>query len=158
VFRSSHRCKPPSPAGLNKAAVKSALAAGRGPGSQRATSPSAENAFSTLDKYGIDLTAQAAKLDPVIGREDEIRRLTQVLCRRTKNNPVLIGEPGVGKTALVEGLAQRIAHGDVPSSLRDCKIVALDSACLDVHRFASTLTFSLRSGIAAGGRQVPRRL
>ncbi len=81
-------------------------------------------------RYGQDLTANAAKLDPVIGRDDEIRRMVRVLCRRTKNNPVLIGEPGVGKTACVEGLAQRIARGDVPETLRGCQLVSLDMGAL----------------------------
>jgi ATP-dependent Clp protease ATP-binding subunit ClpB len=99
-------------------------------GSHRVTSQNPEDTFQALEKYGQDLTAKArdGKIDPVIGRDEEIRRVIQVLSRRTKNNPVLIGEPGVGKTAIVEGLARRIADGDVPEGLRTKRIVALDMA------------------------------
>src|SRR6266850_306206 len=101
-------------------------------GSQRVTTQNPEATYEALEKYGRDLTKAAAqgKLDPVIGRDEEIRRVIQVLSRRTKNNPVLIGEPGVGKTAIVEGLAQRIVRGDVPESLKDRKVVALDMGAL----------------------------
>ena len=101
-------------------------------GAQRITDPNPEEKYQALEKYSRDLTdlARKGKLDPVIGRDDEIRRVTQVLSRRTKNNPVLIGEPGVGKTAIVEGLALRIVNGDVPESLKDKRLVALDMGTL----------------------------
>ncbi len=101
-------------------------------GGQKVTDQNPEDKFQALEKYGRDLTRAAAdgKLDPVIGRDDEIRRVIQVLSRRTKNNPVLIGEPGVGKTAIAEGLAQRIVSGDVPEGLRDRRVVALDIGAL----------------------------
>jgi ATP-dependent Clp protease ATP-binding subunit ClpB len=101
-------------------------------GSQRVTSATPESAYEALDKYGVDLVAQArsGKLDPVIGRDEEIRRAIRILSRKTKNNPVLIGEPGVGKTAIVEGLAQRIVRGDVPEWLKDRSIFSLDMGSL----------------------------
>jgi ATP-dependent Clp protease ATP-binding subunit ClpB len=101
-------------------------------GNQRVTSQNPEGTYQTLERYGRDLTraAEQGKLDPVIGRDDEIRRVVQVLSRRTKNNPVLIGEPGVGKTAIVEGLAQRIVRGDVPEGLKNKRVVSLDMGAL----------------------------
>src|SRR5438128_8715012 len=101
-------------------------------GGQRVTSPTPESTYQALEQYGRDLTklAREGKLDPVIGRDEEIRRVIQVLSRRTKNNPVLIGEPGVGKTAIAEGLAQRIAQGDVPEGLKGKRVIALDLGAL----------------------------
>lgn len=117
-------------AGVTKAALTRAIEDMRG--GSRVDDPSAETQRQALEKYTIDLTqrAEAGKLDPVIGRDDEIRRTIQVLQRRTKNNPVLIGEPGVGKTAIVEGLAQRIIQGEVPEGLKDKRLLALDMGAL----------------------------
>jgi ATP-dependent Clp protease ATP-binding subunit ClpB len=117
-------------AGITRDGLLQALRRVRG--SQRVTDQNPESKYQALERYGRDLTALAAagKLDPVIGRDEEIRRVIQVLSRRTKNNPVLIGEPGVGKTAIAEGLAQRIAAGDVPEGLKNKKVVALDLGAL----------------------------
>jgi ATP-dependent Clp protease ATP-binding subunit ClpB len=116
--------------GLTRERLMQALREVRG--SQRVTSQNPEATYEALERYGRDLTKLAAqdKLDPVIGRDEEIRRVIQVLSRRTKNNPVLIGEPGVGKTAIVEGLALRIVRGDVPEGLKNKRIMALDMGAL----------------------------
>ncbi|HEY9624331.1 MAG TPA: ATP-dependent chaperone ClpB [Crinalium sp.] len=115
---------------LDEATLKSIIEQVRG--NQKVTDQNPEGKYEALEKYGRDLTefARQGKLDPVIGRDDEIRRTIQILSRRTKNNPVLIGEPGVGKTAIAEGLAQRIVSGDVPQSLRDRRLIALDMGAL----------------------------
>lgn len=117
-------------AGLTEAGLREGLTAVRG--NRRVTSQDAESTYEALEKYSVDLTraAEEGKLDPVIGRDAEIRRVVQVLSRRTKNNPVLIGEPGVGKTAVVEGLAQRVVDGDVPDSLKGRRVLSLDLAAM----------------------------
>ena len=117
-------------AGLTEAGLREGLTAIRG--NRRVTSQDAESTYESLEKYSVDLTqaAQDGRLDPVIGRDAEIRRVIQVLSRRTKNNPVLIGEPGVGKTAVVEGLAQRVVDGDVPDSLKGRRVLSLDLAAM----------------------------
>ena len=122
-----HQC------GVTRDAILKALADVRG--SQRVTDHNPEEKYQALERYGRDLTqaARQGKLDPVIGRDEEIRRVVQVLSRRTKNNPVLIGEPGVGKTAIVEGLAQRIIAGDIPEGLKNKRVIALDMGALSVH-------------------------
>jgi len=116
--------------GANHEAILQALQSVRG--SARVTDPDPESKYQALEKFGRDLTdvARSGKLDPVVGRDEEIRRVIQVLSRRSKNNPVLIGEPGVGKTAIAEGLAQRIVAGDVPESLKDRRLIALDIGSL----------------------------
>ncbi|MDQ3065637.1 MAG: ATP-dependent Clp protease ATP-binding subunit, partial [Actinomycetota bacterium] len=116
--------------GATRDQIADAITSVRGP--HRVTDQNPEDKYQALEKFGRDLTeaAEQGKLDPVIGRDDEIRRVVQVLSRRTKNNPVLIGEPGTGKTAIAEGLAQRVVSGDVPESLRDRRVVALDIGAL----------------------------
>jgi len=117
-------------AGATEQSLREAIKGVRG--NRRVTSEDAEATYESLEKYAVDLTARAAegKLDPVIGRDAEIRRVVQVLSRRTKNNPVLIGDPGVGKTAVVEGLAQRVVDGDVPDSLKGRRVLSLDLAAM----------------------------
>ena len=117
-------------AGLTEAGLRDGLTAVRG--NRRVTSEDAESTYEALEKYSVDLTraAEEGRLDPVIGRDTEIRRVVQVLSRRTKNNPVLIGDPGVGKTAVVEGLAQRVVAGDVPDSLKGRRVLSLDLAAM----------------------------
>lgn len=117
-------------AGVTTAKVKAEVEKLRGKEGKKVESASGDSTFQALKTYGRDLVEQAGKLDPVIGRDEEIRRVVRILSRRTKNNPVLIGEPGVGKTAVVEGLAQRIVSGDVPSNLADVRLIALDMGAL----------------------------
>merc|ERR1711991_149834 len=116
--------------GLDASKLKEAVAAVRG--NQTVSDQNPEGTYESLEKYGRDLTdaAKNGQLDPVIGRDEEIRRTIQILSRRTKNNPVLIGEPGVGKTAIVEGLAQRIINGDVPQALQNRQLISLDMGSL----------------------------
>lgn len=117
-------------AGVGAARVKAEVEKLRGKEGKKVESASGDTNFQALKTYGRDLVEQAGKLDPVIGRDEEIRRVIRILSRRTKNNPVLIGEPGVGKTAAVEGLAQRIVRGDVPSNLLEVRLIALDMGAL----------------------------
>jgi len=149
--------KPLAAAGMNIAALKDAITQLRG--SQKVKSAAAEQTYDALGKYGHDLVKDAldGKLDPVIGRDEEIRRVVQVLSRRTKNNPALVGEPGVGKTAVVEGLAQRILKGDVPQTLADCRVISLDMGALIAgasHRgeFEERLKAVLNEVLEAKGR------
>ena len=143
-------------AGVSRDAFLQALREVRG--NQRVTSQNPEATFAALEKYGRDLTelARKDKIDPVIGRDEEIRRVIQILSRRTKNNPVLIGEPGVGKTAIAEGLAVRIAHGDVPEGLKNRRLVALDMGALIAGakyrgEFEERLKAVLKEVTSAGG-------
>ena len=146
-------------AGSDSAKLRQAVEAVRG--SQKVTDQNPEGTYESLEKYGRDLTAAAreGKLDPVIGRDEEIRRTIQILSRRTKNNPVLIGEPGVGKTAIVEGLAQRIVNGDVPQALQNRQLVSLDMGALIAGakyrgEFEERLKAVLKEVTASGGQIV----
>jgi ATP-dependent Clp protease ATP-binding subunit ClpB len=146
-------------AGADEGRIRQAIEEVRGP--HRVTDQDPEGKYRALERYGVDLTSQAraGKLDPVIGRDTEIRRIMQVLSRRTKNNPVLIGEPGVGKTAIVEGLAQRIVAGDVPESLRDKQLIQLDIAAMVAGakyrgEFEERFKAALKEITESGGRYV----
>ncbi len=143
---------------LTHAAAREALTAVRG--AQRVTDQDPEGKYQTLEKYGTDLTARAraGKIDPVIGRDDEIRRIMQVLSRRSKNNPVLIGEPGVGKTAIAEGLARRIVAGDVPDSLKGKRLISMDLGGMKALRRSSNSPRYLAPAIMPPRSMLMRRL
>ena len=143
-------------AGVKAEALNAAINELRG--GRTADTPAAEDRYDALKKFARDLTqaARDGKLDPVIGRDEEIRRTVQILARRTKNNPVLIGDPGVGKTAIAEGLALRIANGDVPDSLKDRRLMALDMGCADRRREISRRVRGAAEGRARRGQAAPR--
>ncbi|KAK9861975.1 hypothetical protein WJX84_000185 [Apatococcus fuscideae] len=137
-------------AGTSKFQVETALTEMRDKaGNQTMNSSTGDDSLEALNKYGQDLTAQVAHLDSVIGRDEEMCRIIQILCRRTKNNPGLIGEPGVGKTAIAEGQAQRIAKGNIPSNLKEMRMVALDIGALVAGaKYRGEFEERLKAGLA----------